>query len=88
MNLLVIGSGGREHALAWKLAQSAKVACVFVAPGNAGTAAEPKLHNINLSAHGDLIAFCQRALPATGPSTPRKANSASNEQSTNWIQVR
>ena len=41
MNLLVIGGGGREHALAWKLAQSAKVECVFVAPGNAGTAAEP-----------------------------------------------
>ena len=73
MNLLVIGSGGREHALAWKLAQSAKVACVFVAPGNAGTAAEPKLHNINLSAHGDLIAFCQReniAFTVVGPEAP------------------
>ena len=73
MNLLVIGGGGREHALAWKLAQSAKVECVFVAPGNAGTAAEPKLHNINLSAHGDLIAFCQReniAFTVVGPEAP------------------
>ena len=41
MKLLVIGSGGREHALAWKLAQSPKVQTVFVAPGNAGTAQEP-----------------------------------------------
>ena len=55
MKLLVIGSGGREHALAWKLAQSPKVATVFVAPGNAGTAPEPKLQNLPLTAHTDLI---------------------------------
>ncbi len=41
MKILVIGSGGREHALAWKLAQSPRVRPVFVAPGNAGTAGEP-----------------------------------------------
>ncbi len=46
MNILVIGGGGREHALAWKAAQSANVETVFVAPGNAGTALEPKLENV------------------------------------------
>jgi phosphoribosylamine--glycine ligase len=43
MNILVVGSGGREHALAWKLAEPDTVARVYVAPGNAGTALEPKL---------------------------------------------
>ena len=60
MKLLVIGNGGREHALAWKLAQSPKVETVFVAPGNAGTAIEPKLQNIALTAHQDLIEFCRK----------------------------
>ena len=46
MNILVVGSGGREHALAWKLAQAAHVNQVFVAPGNAGTAREPSLENV------------------------------------------
>jgi phosphoribosylamine--glycine ligase len=46
MNVLIIGSGGREHALAWKVAQSSRVDTVFVAPGNAGTAAEPGIGNI------------------------------------------
>ncbi|PVV16980.1 MAG: hypothetical protein B6D79_17440, partial [gamma proteobacterium symbiont of Ctena orbiculata] len=45
MNILVIGSGGREHALAWKAAQSDQADKVFVAPGNAGTALENKLEN-------------------------------------------
>lgn len=49
LNLLVIGSGGREHALAWKLAASDRVARVFVAPGNAGTALEEKLENVDIS---------------------------------------
>jgi phosphoribosylamine--glycine ligase len=48
MKLLVIGSGGREHALAWKLAQSPRVSTVLVAPGNAGTAREPKCRNVEL----------------------------------------
>ncbi|MCX8115193.1 MAG: phosphoribosylamine--glycine ligase family protein, partial [Burkholderiaceae bacterium] len=48
MKILVIGSGGREHALAWKLAQSPKVSRVFVAPGNAGTAREPGVHNASV----------------------------------------
>ncbi len=50
MNVLIIGGGGREHALAWKAAQSDRVDTVFVAPGNAGTAAEPKLENVALGA--------------------------------------
>lgn len=48
MNILVIGSGGREHALAWKAAQSPKADRVFVAPGNAGTAREPGLENVDI----------------------------------------
>ena len=46
MNILVIGGGGREHALAWKAAQSENVEIVYVAPGNAGTANEEKLENV------------------------------------------
>ena len=46
MNVLIIGSGGREHALAWKVAQDPRVAKVFVAPGNAGTATEAKCENV------------------------------------------
>ena len=45
MKVLIIGSGGREHALAWRVAQSGQVETVFVAPGNAGTALEPKVEN-------------------------------------------
>ena len=46
MKVLIIGGGGREHALAWKVAQEARVSQVFVAPGNAGTAIEPKVRNV------------------------------------------
>lgn len=49
MNVLVIGQGGREHAIAWKLAQSKKVETVFVAPGNGGTEVEDKCKNININ---------------------------------------
>ena len=76
MKLLVIGSGGREHALAWKLAQSPQVDTVFVAPGNAGTATEPKLENVALSAHADLMDFCRRegiAFTVVGPEAPLAA---------------
>ncbi|OUS23186.1 phosphoribosylamine--glycine ligase [Thalassotalea sp. 42_200_T64] len=75
MNVLVIGSGGREHALAWKAAQSNNVEKVFVAPGNAGTATEPKLENVNISV-GDikaLIDFAKQkdiALTIVGPEQP------------------
>jgi len=50
MKVLIIGSGGREHALAWKVAQSPRVAQVFVAPGNAGTALEPRTRNVEIAA--------------------------------------
>ena len=76
MKLLVIGNGGREHALACKLAQSPKVETVFVAPGNAGTAIEPKLQNIALTAHQDLIEFCRKeniAFTVVGPEAPLAA---------------
>ena len=76
MKLLVIGSGGREHALAWKLAQSPKVQTVFVAPGNAGTAQESKLQNLPLKTHQELIDFCRReqiAFTVVGPEAPLAA---------------
>lgn len=61
MKVLVIGGGGREHALAWKVAQSPKVEKVFIAPGNAGTATEKKLTNIDIKAD-DIQSLCQFAL--------------------------
>ncbi len=76
MKLLVLGSGGREHALAWKLAASNKVEHVFVAPGNSGTALENKISNVDISDHADLIAFCQKegiALTLVGPEAPLAA---------------
>ena len=76
MKLLVIGSGGREHALAWRLAQSPKVNTVYVAPGNAGTATELKLLNLAVSDHQQLIAFCreqQIAFTVVGPEAPLAA---------------
>lgn len=73
MKLLVIGSGGREHALAWKLSQSPRVRRVYVAPGNAGTALEPGLENIPFTAIADLVEFVQKehiALTVVGPESP------------------
>ncbi|MEY4258767.1 MAG: phosphoribosylamine--glycine ligase, partial [Pseudomonadota bacterium] len=59
LNVLVIGGGGREHALAWKLAHSPSVARVFVAPGNAGTARDPQLTNVDISDKDALLAWAQ-----------------------------
>jgi phosphoribosylamine--glycine ligase len=76
MKLLVIGSGGREHAMAWRLAQSPKVSRVYVAPGNAGTAREDGLFNVELSDIGKLVAFGKaEAVHATvvGPEGPLAA---------------
>ena len=76
MKLLVIGSGGREHALAWKLAQSPRVQKVYVAPGNGGTATEPGLENLPVSAIPTLIAFARREgiqLTVVGPEAPLAA---------------
>ncbi|MES9824241.1 MAG: phosphoribosylamine--glycine ligase [Candidatus Thiodiazotropha endolucinida] len=75
MNILVIGSGGREHALAWKAAQSDLADKVFVAPGNAGTALEKKLENVEIDADSidDLIEFAkakQIGLTIVGPEAP------------------
>ena len=76
MNVLVIGGGGREHALAWKIAQSPRVAKVFVAPGNAGTALEPALVNVAVTAIADLVALAHAekiALTVVGPEAPLAA---------------
>src|SRR6267143_800955 len=76
MKLLVIGSGGREHALAWKLAQSPRVQKVYVAPGNAGTALEPGVENVALSALPDLVSFARKEnvqLTVVGPEAPLAA---------------
>jgi phosphoribosylamine--glycine ligase len=76
MNLLVIGGGGREHALAWKLAQSPRAARIFVAPGNAGTAREPGLTNVAVTGVPELVAFAQRErvqLAVVGPEAPLAA---------------
>ncbi|MDQ5848687.1 MAG: phosphoribosylamine--glycine ligase [Pseudomonadota bacterium] len=76
MKLLVIGSGGREHALAWKLAQSPRVQMVYVAPGNAGTALESNLENAPISAVQDLVSFARKEsihLTVVGPEAPLSA---------------
>jgi phosphoribosylamine--glycine ligase len=76
MNVLIVGGGGREHALAWKAAQSPRVARVFVAPGNAGTAADPDLTNVPLEAIATLVAFAKResvGLTIVGPEAPLAA---------------
>jgi len=73
MKLLVIGNGGREHALAWKLIQSPRVETVYVAPGNAGTAHEHGLENIPITAIPELIDFAQQeniAYTVVGPEAP------------------
>ena len=70
MKALVIGSGGREHALAWKLAQGERVSSVFVAPGNAGTALEPRLKNVAITDLAELARFAvdeQIDLTVVGP---------------------
>jgi phosphoribosylamine--glycine ligase len=75
MKVLVIGGGGREHALAWKIARSPRVEVVYVAPGNAGTAMEKGLENIDISAEDIAALFCfakdhQIDLTVVGPEAP------------------
>ncbi len=76
MKVLVVGGGGREHALAWKLAQSPKVQAVYVAPGNGGTALDSRLENINITdvqALRELAATEKIALTVVGPEQPLAA---------------
>ncbi|MCD2450666.1 phosphoribosylamine--glycine ligase [Methylicorpusculum oleiharenae] len=75
MKILIVGNGGREHALAWKAAQSPRVKKVFVAPGNAGTALEPQLENVAIAADNipELLAFARHQaidLTIVGPEIP------------------
>ena len=76
MNVLVIGGGGREHALAWKLAQSPKVQNIYVAPGNGGTDLDPRLENVNITDIHELSAWAvtnKIALTVVGPEVPLAA---------------
>ncbi|MDS1142051.1 phosphoribosylamine--glycine ligase [Pusillimonas sp. SM2304] len=76
MKLLVIGGGGREHALAWRLAQSPRIQTVYVAPGNGGTALASNMKNVPISAIDDLIAFAKQekiAYTVVGPEAPLAA---------------
>ena len=76
MKILVIGSGGREHALAWRLSQSPKVQKVYVAPGNAGTELEDGMENVAITEIPDLVSFAQREdiyMTVVGPEAPLAA---------------
>jgi phosphoribosylamine--glycine ligase len=76
MKILVVGSGGREHALAWKLANSPRVQKVFVAPGNGGSATETGVENVAITEIGALIDFCRKEsiqLTVVGPEAPLAA---------------
>ena len=73
MKLLVIGGGGREHALAWKLVRSARVQSIFIAPGNGGTARDKRFHNVPYKSNEALAEFAQRegvAFTVVGPEAP------------------
>ena len=81
MKVLIIGGGGREHALAWAAARSPDVERVLVAPGNAGTAREPKVENVDIAVDAfDALADCARAnavaLTIAGPEVPLVAGLA------------
>ena len=76
MKILVVGSGGREHALAWKIAQSKRIQMVYVAPGNGGTALDVRLENVPITDPMALAEFAQKeniALTVVGPETPLAA---------------
>jgi len=76
MKILVVGSGGREHALAWKLAQSKRIQIVMVAPGNGGTASDQRLKNVPITDPKQLADFAEQehiALTVVGPEVPLAA---------------
>jgi phosphoribosylamine---glycine ligase len=90
MKVLIVGGGGREHALAWKVAQSPRVRAVYVAPGNAGTAAEPKTENVPISAEDvdGLLQFAQShdiELTVIGPEAPLVAGIVDAFQATGLV---
>jgi phosphoribosylamine--glycine ligase len=73
MKVLVIGSGGREHALAWKIKQNTKISRVFVAPGNGGTALDPDMVNVPITDIAELVEFAKKEdiyLTVVGPEAP------------------
>src|SRR5690625_4012991 len=73
MKLLVIGAGGREHALAWRLTQSLRVTKVYVAPGNGGTATADRMENVPLKTNEELVTFAKEndiAFAVVGPESP------------------
>lgn len=73
MKVLVIGSGGREHALAWKIAENKKISQTYVAPGNAGTATNPDMVNVPITKIDELVAFVKQekiAITVVGPEAP------------------
>lgn len=76
MKILVIGAGGREHAIAWRLTQSQRVTKVYVAPGNGGTARAERMENVELHDNQELVAFAQEndiAFAVVGPEAPLAA---------------
>ncbi|HPE02687.1 MAG TPA: phosphoribosylamine--glycine ligase, partial [Burkholderiaceae bacterium] len=76
MNILVVGGGGREHALAWKLAQSERVQMIYVAPGNGGTARDRRLKNVPITEPAALADFAAQmgiAFTVVGPEAPLAA---------------
>ena len=75
MNVLILGQGGREHAIAWNLSKSSEINTVFVIPENAGTSMDEGIHNvdINLSNHAEIIKFVKEnkiTLTIVGPEAP------------------
>src|SRR5688500_12426490 len=79
MNILLIGSGGREHALAWKLRQSPGVKRLYAAPGNPGIAEEAELVDLDIGDHPAVRAFCEKreiGLVVVGPEQPLVAGIA------------
>ena len=73
MNILIVGSGGREHAIAWKVAQSPRLTKLYIAPGNPGTASVGENVDIDISDHLAVIKFCKEkivGLVIVGPEVP------------------
>ena len=88
MKVLLIGSGGREHALAWKLAQSPLLTKLYAAPGNPGIAEEAELVSLNVEDHAAVIAFCQKQaidFVVVGPEAPLVAGLADDLRAAGFV---